>query len=165
MSARDFAFYTSTTGSQNSMARPITASQSFLEGEPVTVVAAGTLSECLTDPADVAGIAAMRSTDVDGTAHPVGTLITLHAGAADQIFKTTSITSDGAGATTLVPTLANIGDLAGFALTGGVWSLDTGTNNLLCEITGVLDRDGRNLSDPNLLPGAGSIVLFRFVSA
>ncbi len=165
MSARDFNWYSSNTGAPDPRGFPITASQAFLEGEPVILVAAGTLSEAATDPASIVGIAAGRSTDVDGNAFAAGRLITTYGIGPEQIYKTTSFTSDGAGATAAVPTLANIGDVAGLALTGGVWSLDTGTANLIAEIVGVLDSNGRNLSDPVLSSGTGSIVLFRFVEA
>ncbi len=146
-------------------ARPATAGQAFLVGEPVEVVVAGTLTEATTDPTEgqIVGIAAHRTTDVDGTDFGVGFQVTIYQTHPDQIFKTTSFTSDGAGATAAVPTLANVGDGAGLALTGGVWSLDTGTNNCPCEITGVLDSRGNNLSDVNLFNGTGSIVLFRFI--
>ncbi len=163
MSDRDFAWYSSSDGRPAITARPVTASQSFRVGEPVEVVAAGTLSESTSDPASVTGIAAHRSTNQNGTDFGAGFLVTIYQTSSNQIFKTTSFTSDGAGATAAVPTAANVGDLAGLALTGGVWSLDTGTGNLICEITGVLDSNGRNLGDPNLLPGTGSIVLFRFI--
>ena len=36
--------------------------------------------------------------------------------------------------------------------------------NLICEVMRVLDSNGRDLSDPNLLPGAGTQALFRFLS-
>ena len=160
MSARDIMPYKEI----ETRAFPVAASQSFQAGEPVVVQAAGTLIEAATDPSTIDGIAAHRSTDVDGTDLGVGQRVTVYEVGPRQTFRTNSITSDGAGATALVPTLANIGDFAGLALTGGgVWSLDTGANNLLCKIVGVLDRDGRDLSDPNLLPGTGVTALFTFV--
>ena len=144
------------------VAYPVTASQTFRVGEPVTVVAAGTLSEAADDPTDIAGIAAHRSTDRAGVDFGVGFQVTIYRGGPDQVFRTTSFATDGAG-TQATPTLANIGDLAGLTLAAGVWSLDTGAANGLCEVTGILDSNGRNLSDPNLLSGTGSIVLFRFI--
>lgn len=143
-------------------AYPVTASQTFRAGEPVTLVGAGTLSEAGDDPPSVAGIAAHRSTDRDGTDFGAGFLVTVYKGGPDQTFRTTSFATDGAG-TQVAPALTSIGDLAGLTLLAGVWSLDTGATNTICEVTGVLDSNGRNLSDPNLLSGTGSIVLFRFI--
>ncbi len=143
--------------------RGVTAAATFQEGEPVVVTTAGTVSECANDPANVAGFAATRPTDVDGTARTVGYPITIYGVATNQVFRTKNLTSGGAGATDVTPTLAHVGDLAGFARNGGVWSLDIGAANSLCEITGVLDSRGNNLSNPNLVNGTGSIVLFSFI--
>ncbi len=140
---------------------PVTASQTFLAGEPVTLVAAGTLSEASDDPAAITGIAAHRATDRANASFPVGQRITVY-GIANTVFKTKNFATAGAGAA-VVPTLANIGDLAGLTLSGGAWSLDTGTNNLIAEVTGILDAKGFSLSDPNLSVGVGVTVLFKLI--
>jgi hypothetical protein len=141
---------------------PVAASETFRAGEPVVVGAAGTITECLTDPPVISGIAAHRSTDGNGTDLGVGTQVTVYGTSPNQTFITNNLTSDGAG-TAAVPALTNIGDLVGLALSGGVWSLDTSVDNLTCQIDGVQDVAGNNLGDPNVLPGAGVWVLFHFI--
>ncbi len=162
MAANDFAWYSSTTGIASRVSYPATAAQTFEAGEPVTLIAAGTLSECLDDPADVAGIATHNTTDVLGVDKGVGYPVTVEKGGPDQTFKTNNFATDGAG-TAAVPTIANIGDLAGFDLSGGVWTLDTGQDNLICEVVGVLDKDGRPMGHTSIAVGAGAIVLFRLI--
>jgi len=162
MSARDISWYSSRDGSPDPMSFPVTATQTFLEGEPTVLVAAGTLSEASDDPASITGIAAHRSTDIDSASFGVGRRITVYRNTPGQVFRTQNFSTDGAG-TAATPTLSNIGDAAGFTFTGGVWSLDTGTGNLLCRILDVLDSQGQSLSDPHLLTGTGSIVLFEFI--
>ena len=149
-------------GDGDRISHPITASQAFLSGEPVALVA-GTLSEAGDDPASISGIAATQSIRANGTAHPVGTMMTVYSAQDTQTFRARNFATDGAG-TAVVPTAAVVGDLAGLTLTGGGdWVVDTGTANLILEVLGVLDSQGQNLGDPNLLPGAGSQVLFRFL--
>ena len=127
----------------------------------MVVVAAGTLSECADDPAVVTGIAAHRSQDVDGVDLGVGSPVTVYRSSPGQVFITRRFATDGAG-TAATPALTNVGDLAGLDLSGGIWTLDTGQNNLVCRIEGVQDITGNNLADPNVLPGAGLWVLFTF---
>ena len=162
MARQDILHYSANNGVPEMRAFPVTAGQSFQQGEPVVVVAAGTLSECADDPPSVDGIAAHRSTDVDGTDLGVGTPITVYGIAPGQTFKTKNFATDGAGTTT-APALTNVGDLAGFDLSGGNWFLDTGQNNLITQIVGVRDAAGNDLGNPNVLPGAGVWVLFQFI--
>jgi hypothetical protein len=147
---------------EGSLGFPVTANQTFQAGEPVVLLGTGTLSEAVDDPASVAGIAAHQSTTRTGASFPVGQYVTVY-NIKDTIFKTKNFATDGGG-TAAVPTVANIADAAGLDFTDGTnWFLDTGQNNLICEVTGVLDISGFSLSDPNVLPGAGVTVLFRFV--
>ncbi len=162
MAARDIAWYSSKDGSPDPFSYAVTASQSFLEGEAVLVVAAGTLSEAADDPSAITGIAAHRSTDVDGTALPVGRRVTVYRTSPGQVFRTTNFATDGAG-TAATPTVANVGDTAGLDFSGGNWFLDTNKNNVICAIVDVLDSKGQSLSDPLLNVGTGSIVLFEFI--
>ena len=163
MSDRDFSWYSSTTGTPSMAAYPSAGGETFRVGEPTTIHnTSGQLVEAGTDPPDVAGIAAHRSTDRDGTSFGSGFLVTVYKGGPDQTFRTTKFATDGAG-TAAVPVIANIGKIAGFIVVAGSWFLDLGAGNGICEVTGILDSNGRNLSDPNLLSGTGSIVLFRFI--
>ncbi len=162
MSERDINWYRSNTGGPDMRAAAATASQTFQAGEPVVVVAAGTLSEAGDDPSAISGIAAHRTTDVEGTDFGVGRQITFYGIGNAQEFKTKNFATDGAG-TSATPTGAIRGDLAGLTLASGVWSLDTGTNNLIAEITAVFDNKGFNLNDPVLSPGTGVEVHFRFI--
>lgn len=162
MSRQDILHFSSPDGVTGLRAYPVTASQSFQQGEPVVVGAAGTLGECADDPASVTGIAAHRSTDVNGTDLGVGSQITVYTAGPNDTFKTRRFATDGSG-TAATPTLTNVGEFAGLDFSGGVWTLDTLKNNLICEITGVRDSAGNNLSDPNILPGAGLWVLFKFL--
>ena len=58
MGVQDFQHFRAPNGGVDMKSFPVTASQTFVMGEPVVVVAAGTLSECGDDPASVSGIAA-----------------------------------------------------------------------------------------------------------
>jgi hypothetical protein len=163
MSVQDFRHYQSPNGVIDTHAFPMTASQTFAAGEPVVVIAAGTLSECADDPPAVTGIAAFKATDMRGTSAPAGAPITVYMATPGQVFITRNFATAGAGAA-VTPTLANIGDLAGFDFTNGTdWVLDTGQDNLLCRVTGVQDAAGNNLGDPRVLPGTGVWVLFTFL--
>jgi hypothetical protein len=160
MSERDFMPY-QCEGER--VAFPVTAGENFLAGEPVVLGAAGTLSEAGDDPSAIDGIACHRTpTDLNGAALGVGSRVTVYRISRDQIYKTKNFAQSGDG-TVLVPTLTNIGEQAGLTSAGGVWYVDIGTNNLLVQVTGIRDIDGRDLSDPNLLAGAGLWVLFRFI--
>jgi len=161
MGFMDFRHYRAPDGVVDITSYPVAASQTFVGGEPVVVGAAGTITECGDDPAIVDGIAAHKSTDVDGNSLGTTHQIAVYGTSSGQVYITKNFATDGAG-TAATPTLANIGDSAGF--TGpGTWYLDTGTTNLQTEIIGVQDAAGNNLGDPNVLPGTGVWVLFKFV--
>ncbi len=159
MSKQDFRHYQSPNGITDLHAYPVTASETFLAGEPVVVAAAGTLGECADDPSVIAGMAAHGSLDVDNADLGVGSPVTVYGFTPGQVFITRRFATDGAG-TAATPALTNVGDLAGFDLSSGVWTLDTGQGNLLARIVGVQDISGNNLGDPNVLPGTGVWVLF-----
>jgi hypothetical protein len=163
MAVQDIQHYSAPMGVVDVQAFPATASQSFVTGEPVVLTAAGTLSECEDDPSAVTGIAAHRTTDVDGnslgTTHP----ISVYMASPGQVFKTRNFATDGAG-TAATPALTNVGDLAGLDFTNTTdWFLDTLQDNLICRIVGVKDAAGNNLGDPRVLPGTGVWVLFTFL--
>ena len=162
MGVHDLRHYRAPDGVVEMNSFPATASQTFLAGEPVQVVAAGTLSECATDPPTVDGIAAHGTTDVDGnslgTTHP----ITVYGTSPNQVFISRRFATDGAG-TAATPALTNIGDFAGLSLSGGIWYVDTGAANAIIKIIGVQDIAGNDLGDPKVLPGTGVWVLFHFV--
>lgn len=175
-------------GSQGTVLPPVehyrlNASETFVEGEPVSVNADGELTESADDPAaeDVIGIAAM-SGDTVGSTNSIGIYRKRRGmfspGASpnlpqtgDQIqvwevyqghtFITKNFATDGAG-TAATPTLANaLGERAGLTLASGTWSLDTGTSNFLCRIVDVLDANGISLQEQG---GTGVAVLFKFVT-
>jgi hypothetical protein len=145
------------------IAFPVTAGETFLAGEPVALGAAGTLSEAGDDPSTITGIACHRTpTNLIGGSAGVGSRVTVYRVSKDQVYKTKKFAENGDG-TVLVPTLTNVGEQAGLTHSGDDWYVDIGTNNLLAEIVGIRDIDGRDLADPNVLPGAGLWVLFRFI--
>ena len=163
MAVQDIQHFSAPNGVVDMRAYPQTASETFVAGEPVVLVAAGTLSECGDDPSAVTGIAAHRTTDHDGVDRGVGAPVTVYQASPGQVFKTQNFATDGAG-TAATPALTNVGDLAGLDFTSGTdWFLDIGQDNLICEIVGVRDAAGNNLSDPNVLPGTGVWVLFTFI--
>lgn len=161
MADQDIRHFRAPNGAIDMQSFPVTATQTFRQGEPVVVIAAGTLSECADDPAVVSGIAAHRSTDAGGTDLGVGTQVSVYRSSPGQVFITRRFATDGAGTAT-APALTNVGDLAGLDFSGGIWTLDTGQDNLICRIEGVQDIAGNNLGDPNVLPGTGLWVLFTF---
>ena len=164
MAAYDIMPFSSPGGNPGRRAFPVTASQTFQAGEPVVLTAAGTLSECADDPSALDGIAAHRSTDVDGTDQGVGFQVTTYAPLRNQIFRCNNFATDGAG-TAVAPTLTDIGTLGGLTFLNSLdWVVDMGTANMILCIVGVQDSNGRDLSDPNLLVGAGVTALFTFVS-
>jgi len=157
----DLRHYQAPDGVIDMRSFPVTASATFLVGEPIVIAAAGTIDECGDDPASVDGIAAHSPTNIDGSAMAVGYSVTVYGTSPSQTFITKNFATDGAG-TAATPALTNIGDLAG--LTGpGTWYVDTGAANKIIQITGVQDAAGNNLGDPNVLPGTGVWVLFRFI--
>lgn len=174
-------------GSQGTVIPPVehyrlNASETFVEGEPVSVNADGELTESADDPAaeDVIGIAAM-SGDTVGSTNAIGIYRKRRGmfspGASpnlpqtgDQIqvwevyqghtFVTKNFATDGSG-TAAVPAAANIGDRAGLTLINGNWFLDTGTTNFIARIVDVLDANGISVQEQG---GTGVSVLFKFVT-
>jgi hypothetical protein len=153
-------------------AYPLTAGQTFLEGEVVAVAAAGTLSEAATNPAVVTGISIASSQGVSATGEagmladqvrPTGTLIQFYKPSSGQLFACRNFATDGSG-TAATPTLANVGDTAGFTLNGDDWYVDTGAGNKHVEITAVLDANGAPLGDTTIRTvGTGVAVVFGFI--
>ena len=148
-------------------AYPITTGMTFEDGEVVVVAGAGTLSEAADDPATVAGISlgssqGMTAALTVGTV-PDGTMITIYKPSSGQLFATDNFATGGAGVA-VVPTLAVVGDVAGFSLIAGVWSVDTGTANVHVEVTDVLDANGQPLGSTNIRTvGVGATVIFGFM--
>ena len=161
MAEFDFEVHHTPGSDEDRLGYPVTASQTFLAGEPVVVTAAGRLSEATDDPASVRGIAAHRSTDRNGDSFPEGQTVTVIL-TGDTVFRTQNFATDGAG-TLVTPIVSNIGDPAGFTLSGDDWSLDTGTANVIAEVVAILDIFGNYIDDPNALAGDGLKVLFRFI--
>lgn len=164
MTAHDILPYTAAGGgSDNTSDYPLTASASFSEGEPVTLAAAGGVGEAADNPESIIGIAAVRSTDADGTAQTTGTPITVYRTTDTQQFWSQNFATDGAG-TAATPTQANaIGESAGLDLSGGVWTVDTGKGNLLVRIDDVIDIHGFSIADPRTPFGTANAVVFTFI--
>jgi hypothetical protein len=160
----------------------LNASETFVLGELVSVNADGELTESADDPAaeDVIGVAA-ASGDTVGTTDAMGAyrkrvglfapgispnlpvtgdMVPVWEVFGGHTFIAQVFATDGAG-TAATPALANIGDRAGFSLTAGVWSLDTGTANFSARVVDVLDVNGRSIQESGL---TGANALFRFVT-
>jgi len=139
----------------------------FTTGEPVVFDGSGFITEATTDPAGIAGIAAVPATDVDGRSLQVGTVISIHEALQNQIWVCDNFATDGAG-TAATPTQANaIGKTAGLILrvvsTGNVWVVDTGAGNTIIRIDDVIDANGWSVTNPILRHGTGRSVVFRFL--
>jgi len=139
-------------GVVETLAAPLTASQDFNSGDVVVLTAAGTISEASDDPASVAGVASEDSTDADGASYPAGRYLSFSSTASASCFITSNFATDGAG-TAATPTQANVGDLAGLTLSGGIWSIDTGTANTPCEIMAVINWTGTQLGSDTFVAG------------
>ena len=163
MARNDILAYSSSRGGTYEVQSfPLGAAQSFDEGDPV-VFNGGSLREASNDPADVVGIAAVRSIDKDDAVRATGTLIQVTLGSSDQLFQTTNFSTGGSGVA-VVPTQANaIGATAGLITTGGSWFVDTGAGNHIVQIESLLDVTGTDIANPNVLTTAGDRVIFRFI--
>ena len=163
MARDDIRPWRSPTGGEEILSFPVTAAQSFLRGEPVALIAAGTLSIAGSDPASIEGIAAHQATDRQGTALAVGSRVAVTGTPDTQVWRCDNFATDGSG-TAATPTQANAqGELAGLVLNGSDWYVDTGAGNLLVVIDDVLDENGNIISDIRTLFGTATSVLFRFV--
>ncbi len=166
MAKNDIAIFTQVD--HGTAAAPITTGQSFVSGEPVVVVEAGTLTECSDDPAVVSGIAYGSSQGKDANGRegtvPDGKLVGFYKPGGGQLFRSSNFATDGAG-TAVTPALTHRGDTAGFTfLSATDWVVDTGTANIHVEITDVLDAHGQSLGDSNVRTvGAGVEVIFGFL--
>jgi hypothetical protein len=136
---------------------------SFTTGEPVVFDGSGFITEATTDPASIAGIAAVPATDVDGISHLAGTVVSIHESHPNQLWVCDNFATDGAG-TAATPTQANaIGKTAGLILTAGRWVVDTGAGNTILRIDDVIDANGWSVTNPLLRHGTGRSVVFRFL--
>jgi hypothetical protein len=135
-----------------------TAASTFEQGDPVEIIAAGTVSEGTTPiiVADgFAGICAGRALDTDG--------VTLRTQVEiwdpkDVLFISRNFATDGAG-TLATPAQANIGDGFGLVSVGGSWRVDTGTATNIGRIIDVLDARGRSVAQSG---AAGVFVVVQF---
>ncbi len=163
MAARDIMPYRTTDGSQQHTASyALNAAQTFLAGEPVILEGTGHLSIAVTDPAVIVGIAAHRSTDVNGTSYLTDTYVTVYGVDSTQLYKCRNIATDGSG-TAVEPGKSRIGELAGLVLNGSDWFVDTGANNLICEIVEVRDSVGNLIGDVTLVNSTGTWTIVRFL--
>lgn len=131
------------------------AAGAFEKGDVVQIVAAsGRMDEAADDPnikaapPGAVGVAAEGAQQIadargDGTiANSEDEPVAYYPFDRDNYFVTRNITNNAP--TALVPTVANIGDLATLSLTAGVWSLDVGGTNEDFEIVQLLDADGKD---------------------
>lgn len=136
----------------------MTAGQAFFKGYPVSVVAAGTVTVCADAPASsgFAGFAA--NGPGDGVAPYGGQAVNWETGVtavggfgrdAQKIkiviptltifFLTQNWSLVGAAYNDTAPAVANIGDLVGLSLIGGIWGIQAAGANLIGIVTDVLD--------------------------
>jgi hypothetical protein len=163
MASRDFMPFRTLDGSQEQrVSRGVTSSETFLVGEPIAQQSGGRAAIATTDPSTVVGIAAHRSTDVNGTSLAGDTQITLYGVGRNQLYKTRNFSTSGTG-TSATPAVTRIGDFAGLILNGSDWYVDTGANNKICEIVGLRDRNGRDISDPSHVVETIVFTIFRFI--
>jgi hypothetical protein len=151
----------------------LTGGETFLEGEVLVIGTTGYIGEAATNPVTVTGIslASSRGMNASGeaghlsdTARPVGTLIQFYKPASGQLFSCQNWAEDGSG-TAATPTVANVGDTAGFTLTGGDWYVDSGVANHHVEVVAVVDSNGAPLGDTTIRTvGAGVAVVFGFLT-
>lgn len=160
----------------------LTAAQSFVTGEPVLVVAAGTVSEAATNPSTIDGIAAasgdtVGATDANGTFRIPNGLFTPGASpnlpvAGDPVpfwrvrqrrkWIAARFSTDGTGAALTTPALSHIGDTVGLALNSGNWSVDNAVANKVGKITDVIDAGGESITRSGK---TGANVIFEFTIA
>jgi len=145
----------------------LAASETFVRGEPVSINAAGSITESATNPDadDFVGFAA-GSGDTVGATDPIGTVRTPEGLFTPGLSPNLPTTGDDvpffrarqqrkwmtrnfstAGVGVLVtPTVAVIGDVGGLRLNGGVWFFDTAAGTTkLGRVTDVFDANFRSL--------------------
>lgn len=164
MTIRDIRCYREARGGRLQVSGYSMASgATFTTGEPVVFDGSGFITEATTDPAGIAGIAAVPATDVDGISHVAGTIISIHEALQNQLWVCDNFATDGIG-TAATPTQANaIGRTAGLVLRGAIWVVDTGAGNALLRIDDVIDANGWSVTNPLLRHGTGRSVVFRFL--
>ena len=164
MALDDIRPWRSPTGGEERLAFPVIANATFLRGEPLRVTGGGALTTNSNNPAVIIGIAAVPAitNTFRNTSAAAGTMLTVYGIPDTQIFASDNFATDGSG-TAAVPTQANIMDLAGLNLSGGVWTVDTGMANLIIQIEDVLDAQRSSIANPNILTTAGQTVLFKFI--
>jgi hypothetical protein len=151
---------------------PLATTQTFYEGE-VLALSGGSVAEAATNPASVLGISIASSQGMNAVGElgtladqvrPTGTIIQFYKPIEGQLFTTTNYAEDAAG-TAVVPLISDVGNTAGFTLTGGgAWFVDTGVANHHVEIVAVIDSNGAPLGDTTIRTvGAGVAVVFGFL--
>ena len=164
MTAFDFRPYTAAMGgSDGAYPAKIAASQTFGAGEPLVAGAVGLAGLAGSDPASILGISTTQATDSDGTSLAASTAITIYGVGDTQTFSCQNFATDGSG-TSATPTNGNaLNESAGLVLNGADWFVDTGANNMLCEIKGIVDINGFDITDPRFVPGTADMVIVRFI--
>jgi len=163
---------------------PLKASETFVQGEPVSLNNAGDLTESASAPADedFLGIAAMSGDTVGATdpngifrspeglftpgASPnlpvAGDLISIWRAKPGHKWVSRNFATDGAG-TAAVPTKANaVGEVASLILASGNWFVDVGgSGSRVARIDKVLDAKGNDIARSS---GTGVFVVFEFIA-
>ena len=127
----------------------MTAGQSFVVGEPVAVVAAGTLTESTSACAD-AGIMGIALAPGGATgaaslnwrtnaAYAGGDRIPVCIPESSTLFITRNWTVAGAAFNDTAPALADIGEEVGLVLIGGVWGIDVASGSMIARVVDILN--------------------------
>jgi hypothetical protein len=138
MSARDFMPFITGSGGPRIRYAPLTASSTFLEGEMVAVVDAGTLSELTQNDGQITlseadsalffGVAAMDggTTRTDGFARSTGDLISYYPVNDGTLFITKNFVGAGTPDTAAIPADSDVGEsyqIAGINA-NGTWAIE-----------------------------------------
>ena len=131
----------------------MTASEVFFAGEPVAQVAAGTITEMVTQDtgAGLLGIAVNGpgASEIDpntGTTYATGAQIGVYIPDSNTHFITRNWSEAGTTFTDTAPVIARIGQEAGLILISGSWGLDYTASAMTCRVTDILDENGMSLT-------------------
>ncbi len=143
MARQDIMPHSNATGGHCRVTRQyLTASETFLQGEPVRVTADGLVKEPATDPDDnnIYGIAA-----VDGNGGSAGDDVQVYVPNSDQYWLTKNYSEAGSAFADTAPVAARIGDEIALVLISGSWGVSIVGNNNIARIVDVLDAQGESV--------------------
>lgn len=150
-------------GSEQIEGFPIAASQTFEEGNPVSM-SGGRIEESLSDPTagSFDGVSAQSASGINLRRLPKsqGESVSVYLPVDSQLWRANNFARDGLG-TAVVPDQTDIGTVCGLILAGSTWFADSGSANALFYILDVLDSRGNPIDTPNLNTGPGAVVVLR----